>query len=98
MTAADSTRAQRLVRTGAGLGASDFPLPGIEPDLDWDDAATRIEFTLSTGDVVGLSVIPVPEDNSRSYVRKDGDETIFIVYRSTLDSIVRDPDSLKPPE
>ena len=96
--AADSTMAARLIRTAASLSASDFPPAGTEANIDWEVPATRIEMTLSTGDRVGITVIPIPDDESRSYVRKDGDDTVFIVYRSTLDSIARDPESLRAQE
>jgi hypothetical protein len=98
IVAADSTLAERLLSSVANLSASDFPPAGTEANIDWEVPTTRIEMTLSTGDRVGMTVIPVPDDQSRSYVRKDGDDTVFIVYRSTLDSIVRDPESLKAGE
>lgn len=93
--AADSTQAARVIRTAANLTASDFPPSGKEIDADWENPAVRIDLTLSGGEHAGLSAVPIPDDSSRYWVKKDGEETIFIIYRSTLDSVVRDPSTLE---
>ena len=51
----------------------------------------------TTGGVsVGLNSYAKGEDTSRVYVRKDGDETVFILYKSTFDMLARKLEDLVP--
>jgi hypothetical protein len=94
--AADSTKVARLLRTVATLRAGDFPAPGEGGEIDWSVPALRLVVTLADGRVVAATAVVKEGDTSRQWIRKDGDETVFIVYKSSLDSIKRPKEELLP--
>ena len=94
--AADSTKVARLLRTAANLRAGDFPAPGEGGDIDWSVPALRLVVTLENGQVRAITAVAKEGDASRQWIRKDGDETVFIVYKSSLDSIRRPKVELLP--
>jgi hypothetical protein len=95
IVAADSSRCAAVARVAATLRATDFPSPGQITDAGWDSVMVRVDIELSSGDRTGFTAVPLPGDNSRYWIRKDGDDTVFIIYRSTLDSLTRPRDYLE---
>ena len=51
--------------------------------------------TLADGSMAAFSVAEVPGDEARYYLRKEGAEQVFIIYRSTLDTVFRPLDQVK---
>ncbi len=86
---ADSSKAMAIVRKVAGLGASGFPEPGDPVEADWENPVIMIDGRLVDGSTIEMRVCEIPDDNNRYYIRKGGDETVFLIYRSTLDSILK---------
>jgi hypothetical protein len=86
---ADSTAVITILHRLINLSASDFPSPAQPLDFNWDDPDYRIMLGL-TGDIpVGINVWLKEGENSRVWVKKDGDETVFIMYKSTFDVIAK---------
>jgi hypothetical protein len=94
--AADSSKVVRLLRTIATLRAGDFPAPGEGGEIDWSVPGMRLVVTLEDGQVHAATAVAKEGDASRRWIRKDGDETVFIVYQSSLDSIRRPKEDLLP--
>ncbi|MFO7768352.1 MAG: DUF4340 domain-containing protein [bacterium] len=92
--AADSTRAASLVRSLATLKAADFAGEGERTSGSWEAPDIRMSFTTSDGITRAFRGILPDEEASRYRVRKDGQETVFLVYKSTIDSLKRDRDAL----
>ncbi|MFC1559188.1 DUF4340 domain-containing protein [Gemmatimonadota bacterium] len=91
---ADSSKAMAIVRRVAGLSASGFPEPGDLVDADWENPVIRIDGRLVDGSAIELRVCEIPGDSSRYYVRKSGDETVFLIYRSNLDPVLKQREDL----
>ncbi len=91
---ADSTTAASIVRRAANLTANDFPSPAEQIDVDRNEPLHRVVLYL-VGDVsVGINAYPKGEDTSRLWISKDGDDTIFIIYKSTFDTLTRSSSDL----
>ncbi len=94
--AADSTKVVRLLRSAASLRAGDFPAVGEMQDADWSTPTMRLVLVLDDGSRYGVNAAAREGDSSRQWIRKDGDETVFIIYRSSLDPIRRTKEQLLP--
>jgi len=98
VVAADSLQAMTIVRKVASLAASAFPEPWEEIDADWESPLVTITGRLVDGSSIEAMAFDKPEDTSRYYVKKDGDETVFLMYRSNLDSVLRTVEDLRAKE
>ena len=86
---ADSTAVVTILRRLINLSASDFPSPAEQLEFDWDNPDYRILLGL-TGDIpVEIEVWLREDDNTRVWIKKGGDETVFIMYKSTFDVIAK---------
>ncbi len=94
--AADSSRAAGVVRSLAGLRAADFAAAGEGDPSRWEDPDLRITFTTSDGTTHALRAVLPGDEASRYQVRKQGDDTLYLVYKSTMDSVTRDTEGLLP--
>jgi len=94
--AADSTRAAGVVRSLATLRAADFAAGGESADQGWEEPDIRMSFTTSDGTARSFQGVLPDEEATRYRVRKQGDETVFLVYKSTIDALMRDREALTP--
>ncbi|MFC1628791.1 DUF4340 domain-containing protein [Gemmatimonadota bacterium] len=86
---ADSSKAMAIVQRVASLNASGFPEPGDLVEADWENPVITIDGRLADGSTIEVRAWEIPDDDSRYYVRKGGDETVFLIYRSTLDPVLK---------
>lgn len=94
VTEADSSGAVQIVRRVAALTASGFPEPDDVVEADWENPVMSIDGRLVDGSTIEVRVWEIPDDSGRYYLRKGGDETVFLIYRSTLDSILKQREDL----
>lgn len=98
MVVADSSQSASIVRKFASLSASGFPDLDEEVTIDPDSLVVRAEARLKDGTALEFSAYRKPGDTSRYYITKAGDETVFLMYRSNLDSILRTREDLEAKE
>jgi len=91
---ADSVVVGTILRRVINLSASDFPSPAEQLPFDWDNPDYRIILGLTGNIPVGINVWLKEDDNTLVWLKKDGDETVFIVYKSTFDVIAKTRDDL----
>ncbi len=94
IVAADSSTAASIVRRAANLTATDFPSPVEQIDVNWEQPLARVVIYLQGDMSVGVNAYPKEGDASRFWIKKDGDETVFIIYKSTFDVITRSSSDL----
>ncbi len=87
--AADSARAAGIAGRLATLNASGFPEPGQEVGADWENPVARVRVTLTDGSIRSMSACEMPDDSNRWYLRTGESETVFLIYKSNLDTILR---------
>jgi hypothetical protein len=84
-----------LMRTAGHIRASSFADSTLDPaTLGLVPDTTRVEVKSSDGSTTALVVGKLSERN-QCYVRKDGDPAIYLVPRGSINTIFRDPNSLK---
>ncbi len=98
VTAADSLQAMTIIRRVATLTASAFPEPGEVIEADWENPLLTITGRLVDGSLIEVTAFDRPEDSSRYYVKTGGGETVFLMYRSNLDAVLRPVEDLMAKE
>lgn len=86
---ADSIAVVTILRRLINLSASDFPSPAEQLEFDWDNPDYRILLGLTGNIPVEIEVWLREDDNTRVWIKKGGDETVFIMYKSTFDVIAK---------
>ncbi len=80
----------------ATLRCDDFAEVSNDGEAGLDQPYARIEFTLRGGATHALEV-GRENDHSQRFVRRQGDETIFLVNNFRINSLLRSADELKAP-
>ena len=110
--AADDNAVDRLLSSLCNLRASDFGDMDMQSEAgeereaqaqgepDFSKPEIRVEIGFDSGAFAALSAVPEGEQKYRYFVKKDGDDTVFIVYKSTLRQMVKKPEEFRkaPPE
>lgn len=86
---ADSSSAESVVRTVSSVNASSFPEPGEEVTADWENPVFQVEVELIDGSSAGIAAFEKEDDTSRFWIRKRGDDTIFLIYKSNIDYLLK---------
>lgn len=106
LTAPDSAAAKKSIvestlRTLSNLRCDAFPdsLPSMS-DAGLDPPRQSVEVLLDDGAAYTLLIGNLNEDDTRHYVKKESDETLFLLSKGRITSLIRDVDALKetPPE
>ena len=107
---ADEDKVNRLLRSLSSMRASDFrdekpkteeaTQPEKEEEeemeaLDFSKPDVRVEMSFDFGGFEALSGLPETDEKQRCFVKKDGDDTVFIVYKSALTHIMKPPKEFK---
>ena len=71
------------------LRAADFYDPA-EKAPDFDKFDSRIEITFSGGYQTGLTLVKEDGEKNRYYVKKDGEDIIYLIYQGTANILMKD--------
>lgn len=91
-TPADSVKAAGIVRNVTRLTATGFP-GGAAAGTDWSAPTFTIRLVRSDGTDTGVIGVPAKgEESSKVWLRKQGEDTVYEIYKSTVDSILKKPE------
>lgn len=93
---ADTEAVNQLLSTASTLKAND--VKDTAPERDFSRPDFRVAITFDSGETRGLSLLAEDEPKTRYLARKDGDETIFVLYKGNLAAIIKSAEELKVKE
>lgn len=93
---ADTEAVNQLLSTASTLKANDFE--DTAPGRDFSRPDFRVAITFDSGETRGLSLLAEDERKTRYLAQKDGDETIFVLYKGSLQAIMKKAEELKAGE
>lgn len=95
----DSKAINRIFNTLRRFNAADFRDEGRDEIPDFDKAELRIEVLLQGGYKETMDFLPLEEDENRWLARRnDESKTIFVVFKSSVNNLMRTEEQLRGTE
>ena len=93
---ADQQAVDRILNTLSNFNASLFPKEEEYAEVNFDTPDFRLDITT----IDGITVLRMveEEENNRFFVHKEGEPTIFQVYKGTVSNLMKKADDLKAKE
>ncbi|MDI6792555.1 MAG: DUF4340 domain-containing protein [bacterium] len=93
---ADTKAITQLLSAASSLQTNDFK--DTAPGRNFSQPDFRLKIGFDSGETTGLSLLAENEQKNRYLARKDGEETIFMVYKGSLSAIMKKVEDLKAKE
>ncbi len=90
---ADSTAAEQLLRVACKLSTNNFATPEEAAGLDFGTPVFRVRIDSDTG---SQAVAFVEGQEGKMFAQRDGDTTVFQLFKTSLTNLMKKPDDLRP--